>query len=297
MRRLVFAMTLAACSGVQSPPSPDVGFETRVLGAGPNVMGVVRVRDALRDPIYGPYFRRAFEKAGAAKNSAAAAFANSDEIDGACDVRPNAREKDYVCTVVVYGDLGDASTVMEDDDKPTFDSATRLASGATEWNIVSESEWRLFTTRGAWIFAHGQAIEHVRRDLAESASPPPRLDLERRALGAVSIRGSALDGRDYNRASLSGSERIITQSLDTAEMVIMPSSSGDVISRFWMNDTDAAKILEGEMLATMRPDARCDSGCKLIRAVVASAFVVERTGSFVSIRLHLPEAILRKLVE
>ena len=286
---------VVACGTSQTPPSPDVGFHTRVFGRGPNATAVMRVKDTLRDPLYGPYFRKALEKSNQGTHTITSLAGQVDEIDVACDVHPNAPSRDVACTVVVYGSLGDPSEIR-DGERAMFDTPTHLASGATEWAVPSSSDWALFATSDAWTFAHGASTEALRKAFTASASPPPRLDLEPTALAAVSIRGSALDAHDVDRRSLDGSERVIAQALDVGELVVMPSSSGDVITRFWMMDEDSAKIVEGELLAAMRGDALCDSACKLVRAIVASAIDVRRENAFVAVRVHLPESILRKLL-
>jgi len=260
-------------------------------------MGVIRVREMLRDPIYGQYVRRAFDRSAREPNSLVDVLANAEEIDGACDVRPKTRVDDFSCTLILYGESMNPANVV-DDGAPAFTAKTTLASGVTEWSIPAHGgdAWTLFVARDAWVFAHAGASERTRASLAESASPPPRLDLEPGALVAVALRASALDARDFDRESLNGTERVIVNALDTGEMLVTPSAKGDVVSRFWLTDEDSAKILEGEMLATTKPDARCDSTCKLVRAIAASVLHVDRSGTFVSVRLHLPESVLKRLL-
>jgi hypothetical protein len=293
---IVGALLALSCTSAQSPPSPDVGYESRVFGRAPNVTGVFRVRDSLRDPLYGPYTRRAFDKSGAAASSLMGVVESADEIDGACDVRPDVRSQNIACTIVVYGgDLPDPSAIRFDA-AAAFESKARLASGAVEWSVHDASDWSLFTAHGAWVFAHGEAIDPMRKSLSDDPSPPPRIDLERGALAAVTIRGSAFSSHDYNRSSFSGTEGIVVDALDTGEMVITSSARGDVVTRFWLTKVDTAKILEGEILASLQPGDRCDAECKLLRAMLSGAIDVTRDGSFVSIRVHFPEAILRKLL-
>lgn len=291
--RALSLFTLIAC-GAARPPSPDVAFHARVFGHSPNVIAVMRVADTLRDPLYGPYLRRALDKAGN-ETSIAGVIGHASEIDIACDVRAGAKSDDVSCTSVLHG-TDDDPAAIRDGSSALFDSPSPLPSGATEWALAHGHDWALFTTKHAWVFAHGDAVRQTREALSRDAAPPARIDLEPTALFAASVRGSALDARDVDRKALSGSARVIAQSLDTGELVVMPSGSGDVVSRFWLTDEDSAKILEGEMLAAMRPDARCDSGCKLVRAVIASTIDVRRDGSFVAVRLHLPESVLRKLL-
>jgi hypothetical protein len=296
-RLLLVALVLfIGCSTAQSPPRPDVGFYDRLFGRPANVTAVVRVTNMLGDPLYGPYLRKAFEKLGAKPGSLASALAHTDEVDLAASVTQGMREKDMTGVAVFYGVDDDPATIREGDDA-LFTQTNRLASGVVEYGVAHDHEYVLFAAHGAWIFAHGEAIERARTVLAESASPPPRLGLEPGALSAATITASALESDAADRKHLEGTARVVAESLDEAEAFLTRSSTGDFVTRFWLRNEDAAKILEGEMLAAMNVDApRCDSTCKLVRAIIRTSIDVQRDGKYLSVRVHVSEAVLRKLL-
>jgi hypothetical protein len=295
--RLLFATVLvAACTGADAPPRPDVGFYVRLFGQTPNAGAVLRVADTLRDPFYGPYARRALDKAGVKPGSLSAVLSHTEEIDLALSVTKGVRSDDLAAVIVVYGVPDDPATVREDDEV-LFRPSARLPSGVSELTVEHDKHFALFALRNVWVLAHGDAIDRTRNALSASASPPPRLGVEESALSVMWANGSALEGRELDRETLDGPARIIADSLDEGELVVTRSAKGDIISRFWMEGEDAAKLVESELHDAMDANEHCDSTCRMIRAIVTAMVDVRRDGKYVRVRLHVPEILIRKLAE
>ncbi len=213
-------------------------------------------------------------------------------------VTTRARSGDVDALAVFYGVTDDPASI-EDGSHAVFDAPTRLPSGVLEYVPVrtGDRDFSLFVVPGAWVVAHGTAIPRARVVLSESATAPPRLGLEPTALAVLSVHGSIFDSADLGTRELDGPTRVIAESLDVGETFVTRSATGDVVTRMWFTNDDAAKVMEGEMRDVMAPDSRCDGACKLVRALLVSLVDVERDGAFFSVRVHVPEAVLRKLTD
>jgi hypothetical protein len=295
--RFTLLALLLGCSAA-TPPRPDVGWYERAFGHPANVAAVVRVRDILLDPYYGPYVRHAFANLDAKSDAVSRVLGHIEEVDVAMAVTTHTHSDDVDALAVFYGVTDDPAS-LRDGSRNVFDAPTRLPSGVLEYVPLrtSDRDFSLFVVPGAWVVAHGTAIPRARVVLSESASAPPRLGLEPSALAVLSVHGTIFDSGELSARQLDGPARVVAESLDVGETFITRSATGDVVTRMWFTNEDAAKVMEGEMRDVMAPDSQCDSTCKLVRALLVSLVDVERNGAFFSVRIHVPEVLLHKLTD
>ena len=62
-----------------------------------------------------------------------------------------------------------------------------------------------------------------------------------------------------------------------------------------MSSDESARAIEEELQASMTPDARCDSACLLVHALLLQLVDVKRDGNEVSVRVHIPKPVMRAL--
>ncbi len=79
--RFTLLALLLGCGAASSPPRPDVGWYERAFGHPANVTAVVRVRDIMQDPFYGPYMRHAFEHLHTKSDAVTTVLSHIDEVD------------------------------------------------------------------------------------------------------------------------------------------------------------------------------------------------------------------------
>ena len=65
----------------------------------------------------------------------------------------------------------------------------------------------------------------------------------------------------------------------------------------WFDSDGAARELESQMRQAMTPDARCESACLLVHALLLQLIDVRRDGREMSVCLHIPEAVMRSLAD
>ncbi len=296
---LLLCIFEAGCSSVEAPPRPDVGWYTRVLGGPANVALVVRMKDMLTDPYYGPMVREAFARRAHGPNDATAAAAQAEELDVVASVSPATSSQNAAAVGVIYAPPAvDPASLVDDHGQRYFDAPRTLPSGVLEYpSHPSQDAGVLFAERGAWILAHGDTVARVRAAVSDSPAPPARLDLEPDALLAVDIQASALEEPDLKKVKLSDSTRRVFDSMEEGVFAVGHGPSGDFVGRVWFTSDEGAKELESKMRDAMKPGADCDATCLLARALLLSLVDMRRDGRRVSVRVHVPELVMRGLAE
>jgi hypothetical protein len=297
---VVLVLGLLGCEYAASAPTPDTGWYASALGAPVNVVLVAHVRDIVHDPYYGPMTRDALGKQRGGADSVVALVAGADEVDLVASLSPDrSTADDSGILIVIHGPPSgmDPGHLSDDDGRPYFRAGQALPSGAVEFVGARDPRTSLYQVPGAWLFAHGLAVGRVRAAFTSSASPPPRLELEPGSLLSASIHRSALGAMDLDRHDARRSMRGLVDGFDEAVVGIGPGPGGEFVGRIRFASDEPARELEAEMQQAMTPDARCEASCLLVHALLLQLIDVKRDGREVSVRLHVPEAVMRSLAE
>jgi hypothetical protein len=290
--------TLAlGCNEAGSPPRPDVGWYDAVLGAPADLAMVLHVTEALRDPYYGALLQQAIVKHGEGRDSLGRIVGGCDEIALVASVGGAPRRGSASLVAVLYDPPSgaDASRMDDDDGRPYFGAGRALPSGAIEHPGAGDPDSWLYEVPGAWIVARGAAVSRVRATLSAEATPPPRFDPEPGALVSAMIRRGALDAGDLHE--LRRKSGGLLDSFDEGIIALGHGPGGELVLRVRLTTEEAARALEGELNASMTPDARCDSTCLLMHALLLQLIEVKRDGPEVAVRIHIPEPVMRALAD
>jgi hypothetical protein len=308
----VVALALG-CNEAGSPPRPDVGWYDSVLGAPADLAMVLHVTDALRDPYYGVVLRQAMDRHGTGRDALGRIVGGCDEIaivasvggesGRGADKLGGAKCAGATCTgaaplvAVLYEPPAgaDASRMDDDDGRPYFGAGRALPSGAVEHPGAGDPDSWLYEVPGAWIVARGVAVARVRQALSAEASAPPRFDPEPGALVSAMIRRGALDAGDLRE--LRRKSGGLLDSFEEGILALGHGPGGELVLRVRLTTEEAARALQDDLNASMTPDARCDSTCLLVHALLLQLIEVKRDGAEVALRVHIPEPVMRALAD